>query len=310
MIQNSPEFTLTDYIKFYQEENDSSISNKNSYEKDDDSMNNLLEDNQNLYLDFENINQIMNCPNISDNNNEEDQQVYFHKDIKEEDKDALFPSKKRNNNTNFEEYIESKNKLENIREDLNLCNKKTKESTGESPKIKKPIKFETTSKTCRNDYYIKKLKVECFSKYATKILNSLLKACKFPKSLNLTKIYMQNNKMFTSVANLKKNKEFLNIPIRVIFSMQNGNGQNQIKNMDIFSRIFNSRQKANNIDSYNELINNLNKTVEDVIREFYLSEKFEKFKMKEEIILYDKAFQKEKKFSLLKDNGFLKYIKG
>ena len=32
--------------------------------------------------------------------------------------------------------------------------------------------------------------------------------------------------------------------------------------------------------------------------------------MKEEIILYDKAFQKEKKFSLLKDNGFLKYIKG
>ena len=46
-------------------------------------MNNLLEDNQNLYLDFENINQIMNCPNISDNNNEEDQHVYFHKDIKE-----------------------------------------------------------------------------------------------------------------------------------------------------------------------------------------------------------------------------------
>lgn len=83
MIQKSPEFTLTDYIKFYQEENYSSISNKNSYEKDDDSMNNLLEDNQNLYLDFENINQIMNCPNISDNNNEEDQQVYFHKDIKE-----------------------------------------------------------------------------------------------------------------------------------------------------------------------------------------------------------------------------------
>ena len=83
MIQNSPEFTLTDYIKFYQEENDSSIPNKNSYEKDDDSMNNLLEDNQNLYLDFENINQIMNCPNISDNNNEEDQHVYFHKDIKE-----------------------------------------------------------------------------------------------------------------------------------------------------------------------------------------------------------------------------------
>ena len=83
MIQKSPEFTLTDYINFYQEENDSSISNKNSYEKDDDSMNNLLEDNQNLYLDFENINQIMNCPNISDNNNEEDQQVYFHKDIKE-----------------------------------------------------------------------------------------------------------------------------------------------------------------------------------------------------------------------------------
>lgn len=121
---------------------------------------------------------------------------------------------------------------------------------------------------------------------------------------------MQNNKMFTSVANLKKNKEFLNIPIRDIFSMQNGNGQNQIKNIDIFSRIFNSRQKANNINSYNELINFLNKTVEDVIIEFYLSEKFEKFKMKEEIILYDKAFQKEKKFSLLKDNGFLKYIKG
>ena len=37
---------------------------------------------------------------------------------------------------------------------------------------------------------------------------------------------------------------------------------------------------------------------------------FEEFRANEEIIEYDGAFYKEKKFSLLQDYGFLRLIKG
>ena len=76
---------------------------------------------------------------------------------------------------------------------------------------------------------------------------------------------MPNNKAFTSIANLKKNKEFLPLKLFNIFSMQNGNGQNQIKNGENFITILNSKNQAGNIEAYEELIKFLNLTAEEVI---------------------------------------------
>ena len=137
-----------------------------------------------------------------------------------------------------------------------------------------------------------------------------MKECEFSKELKLNKIYGPNNKAFTSIDNLKKNKEFLPLKISNIFSMQNGNGQYQIKNGENFITILNSKDHAGNIEAYEDLIKFLNLTAEEVINKYYASQEFENFKSKSEIIAADNAFFKEKKFSLLQNGGFIRLIKG
>ena len=259
---------------------------------------------------FPEINNIMNPepnPNLYE---KEEEKIYFLND--KEQKDSYFLGHKRNNNDSIlEENQPLKQNVQIISEPVKKDLKETKPSTGElsNNKIKK-ITFTADQKLYRNDYFIKKIKVSCFSDYATDELNQLLKNCAFPKELKINKIYMPNNKAFTSIANLKKNKEFLPLKLFNIFSMQNGNGQNQIKNGDNFITIFNSKNQAGNIEAYEELIKFLNLTAEEVINKYYDSQEFESFKSKSEIIAYDDAFFKEKKFSLLEDGGFIRLIKG
>ena len=260
---------------------------------------------------FPEINNIMNPePNPDLYEKKEEEKIYFFND--KEKKDSYFLGHKRNNNDSIlEENQPLKQNVQIISEPVKKDLKETKPSTGElsNNKIKK-ITFTANQKLYRNDYFIKKIKVSCFSDYATDELNQLLKNCAFPKELKINKIYMPNNKAFTSIANLKKNKEFLSLKLFNIFSMQNGNGQNQIKNRDNFITIFNSKNQAGNIEAYEELIKFLNLTAEEVINKYYASQEFENFKSKSEIIAYDDAFFKEKKFSLLEDGGFIRLIKG
>ena len=260
---------------------------------------------------FPEINNIMNPePNPDLYEKKEEEKIYFFND--KEKKDSYFLGHKRNNNDSIlEENQPLKQNVQIISEPVKKDLKETKPSTGElsNNKIKK-ITFTANQKLYRNDYFIKKIKVSCFSDYATDELNQLLKNCAFPKELKINKIYMPNNKAFTSIANLKKNKEFLPLKLFNIFSIQNGNGQNQIKNGDNFITIFNSKNQAGNIEAYEELIKFLNLTAEEVINKYYASQEFENFKSKSEIIAYDDAFFKEKKFSLLEDGGFIRLIKG
>jgi hypothetical protein len=154
------------------------------------------------------------------------------------------------------------------------------------------------------------LKVQCFSNHATDKLNFYLKSCRFPKSLNKTKIHKPNSLAFTSNVTYKKNKEFLSMTLRDIFSMKNGDQHLQEKNRLNFIKIFNSKNEAGNIQAYDKFVEYLNMTAEEIVIEFYNSDEFKKFKTNKEIIEMDKAFFQEKKFSLLKDFGFLKLIRG
>ena len=309
----TPILSIMDHNKFYQNENDSFFSYPDSFKGDEDPLFNPISNNQNLELNFGVIGEVMNLEPISDENENLAQQIYFFKNEEEKEKEKencnSFLNKKRNNNSNFEEQLEFKNKPKKAPRETKKETKETKESTGgNSPKLKKKL-FDSKQKIYRNDYYIKKFKVECFSNYLTQNLNDLLKACSFPKNLKLNKIYMPNNKAFTSVANMKLNQAFLPMRIKDIFSMENGNGQYQKKNASIFTMILNEKELASKKKEYEELVDCLNMTVEDAIKKFYFSEEFEHFRINLEIKEYDDAFKKEKKFSLLENFGFLKLIK-
>ena len=245
------------------QENYFSLSEYNQ-EKNEDFSFNLSGTNTDWFIDKDNnsiikddisLNQDPNFNNLNLECNSYEAQIEekFCKNflLKEDEKVSSLLSHKRINESNFEENLDRKKeipeKIKILSESIKIEQKNTKESTGESNKIKmikKKNLFEQNKKIYRNDYFIKKFKVECFSNYATNKLNSLLKSCEFPKRLNLTKIYMPNNKAFTSIANLKKNKLFLPRSIRDIFSMQNGEGQYQEKNALNFRRISKDRKSV------------------------------------------------------------------
>ena len=108
---------------------------------------------------------------------------------------------------------------------------------------------------------------------------------------------------------MKKNLDFFKLKLHEAFSLYDEeNGTKQQRNEETFKRIFKNK-KAKNRKALEDLIIYLNKTVEEIIIEYYNSTKFIDFSSDEEIIEKDKAFYKEKKFSLLKDYGFIKLIK-
>ena len=285
-----------------------------SINEHDDSSDNLQQkESEENFDNFSEINKIMNpTPNSDFDEKEEEgeeEKIYF---LNKKKKDSSLLGHKRNHNDSIlEENPPIKQKDQVISVEINKDKKETKPSTGEpsNNKIKKNL-FVSNQKIYRNDYLIKKFKVSCFSDYSKDELNHLLRECKFAKELKINKIYGPNNLAFTSIDNLKKNKEFLPLKISNIFSMQNGNGQYQIKNEENFNTILNSKNQAGNIEAYEELVNFLNSTVEEVINKYYASQEFENFKSKSEIIAADNAFFKEKKFSLLQNGGFIRLIKG
>ena len=161
--------------------------------------------------------------------------------------------------------------------------------------------LEGKKKKCRNDYLIKKIKKYSFSVKAKKHLDELIKKCKFQDELINAKVYLPDHAVFTSETNYRKNQVFLTTTLRDIFSL--GNKQ---KNVELFNRIENSTNYQDQ-EAYDELINYLNKTGEEIIMEFYDSQEFKKFK--EENKEDDEAFKQEKKFSFMENYGFVKLIK-
>jgi hypothetical protein len=233
---------------------------------------------------------------------EEDNERYYIKGFKENATTML--GKKRKKDTSDKNII--KNEHTN--------NKRTKESTGENSlkKIEKKEKSDDIKHQFRNDYIVKKIKVNCFSDYMTEELNKASKNLTFLDEPKYLKIYMPNNKAFTSIASLKKNLEFLPMTLKDIYTLCKG-GEKQDKNKVLFAKIFNY-QDPKNIHKLDEIKMLLNTTVEEAIEKYYHSEAFEEFRSQDEIRKYDEQFFKEKGFYLLQqyrnENGFVRYLKG
>ena len=233
---------------------------------------------------------------------EEDNERYYIKGFKENETTMLGRKRKID--------ISDKNIIKNE----NTNNKRTKESTGENSlkKIEKKEKSDNIKHQFRNDYIVKKIKVNCFSDYMTEELNKASKNLTFLDEPKYLKIYMPNNKAFTSIASLKKNLEFLPMRLKDIYTLCK-EGEKQEKNKVLFAKIFNY-QDPKNIQKLDEIKMLLNMTAEEAIEKYYHSEAFEEFRSQDEIRKYDEQFFKEKGFHLLQqyrnENGFVKYLKG
>ena len=277
-------FSLAQYIKDNQDQDFLSLP-ESLYDNFDD---NQFQDNSNQLVHFEPLNQINNPDALN-----------------EEQKISLFWQKEQQENEDYESQIDKLNKLQNNPANEEKYEKPEKEEFKAEKKEnkvlsvnkKKKMNFilEGKKKKCRNDYLIKKIKKYSFSVKAKKHLEEL------QDELINAKVYLPDHAVFTSETNYRKNQVFLTTTLRDIFSL--GNKQ---KNVELFNRIENSTNYQDQ-EAYDELINYLNKTGEEIIMEFYDSQEFKKFN--EENKEDDEAFKQEKKFSFMENYGFVKLIK-
>ena len=254
----------------------------------------LVQENQAQSLHFNS----MDHPMSEEDEEELDKKRYYNlqKDEKEDSQkqiDELIKSQNARLNAEKPKLTEEKNEIK-------LIKKATQEKTNVVLSVNKKRKL-LNQKIHRIDYLIKKFKTKCFSKYALNKLIKKIKNCQFQSNLKDAKVYLPDHAVFTSETNYRKNQIFLTMTLREIFSL--GNKQ---KNVDLFNMISNSTNYQDQ-EAYDELINYLDKTGEEIIKEFYGSSEFEKFK--EENKEGDEAFKQEKKFSFMEKDGFLKLIK-
>ena len=254
----------------------------------------LVQENQAQSLHFNS----MDHPMSEEDEEELDKRRYYNlqKDEKEDAQkqiDELIKSQNARLNAEKPKLTEEKNEIK-------LIKKATQEKTNVVLSVNKKRKL-LNQKIHRIDYLIKKFKTKCFSKYALNKLIKKIKNCQFQSNLKDAKVYLPDHAVFTSETNYRKNQVFLTMTLRDIFSL--GNKQ---KNVDLFNMISNSTNYQDQ-EAYDELINYLDKTGEEIIKEFYGSPEFETFK--EENKEGDEAFKQEKKFSFMEKDGFLKLIK-
>ena len=254
----------------------------------------LVQENQAQSLHFNS----MDHPMSEEDEEELDKKRYYNlqKDEKEDGQkqiDELIKSQNARLNAEKPKLTEEKNEIK-------LIKKATQEKTNVVLSVNKKRKL-LNQKIHRIDYLIKKFKTKCFSKYALNKLIKKIKNCQFQSNLKDAKVYLPDHAVFTSETNYRKNQVFLTMTLREIFSL--GNKQ---KNVDLFNMISNSTNYQDQ-EAYDELINYLDKTGKEIIKEFYGSPEFETFK--EENKEGDEAFKQEKKFSFMEKDGFLKLIK-
>ena len=254
----------------------------------------LVQENQAQSLHFNS----MDHPMSEEDEEELDKKRYYNlqkgeKEDAQKQIDKLIKSQNARLNAEKPKLTEEKNEIK-------LIKKATQEKTNVVLSVNKKRKL-LNQKIHRIDYLIKKFKTKCFSKYALNKLIKKIKNCQFQSNLKDAKVYLPDHAVFTSETNYRKNQVFLTMTLREIFSL--GNKQ---KNVDLFNMISNSTNYQDQ-EAYDELINYLDKTGEEIIMEFYGSPEFETFK--EENKEGDEAFKQEKKFSFMEKDGFLKLIK-
>lgn len=201
----------------------------------------------------------------------------------------------------------------------------SKKSTGDKSEnknnnIKKAI-FDVKSLKkyeLRVDYAIKNIKVY-ISKYIKEYGNKLIKDYNFNNKLKKIKLFLPSYRYFTGNANEKQNKTFLNLSVEEILTYPKEKIKDQIHD----NRLQRQNQKIINTlkeyieikyedekdEKYRKLLDFFRMSYEEIIIDFYKSEKFKEYSSCQKTKELDKQFQKTKGFSLLENNAFIKLLK-
>ena len=170
-------------------------------------------------------------------------------------------------------------------------------SNNNSSKIEQPRKY------FRVDDAKKHFKV-AISQFATEEINSLIKNSDLSNRFK-KKIHSPNFKLFTSNPKEFDNFQFLNFDLQTVFTYGKTETNLQGNNYENILNILNTKnqEKAKKVRDY------LSLKYEDIIKLFYKSEKFKEFKENEKTKFFEEGIKREKKISLLEDEGLIKLFK-
>ena len=143
------------------------------------------------------------------------------------------------------------------------------------------------------------------SQFATEQINKLIKNSDLPKRFK-KKIHLPHFKLFTSNIKELDNLEFLSFDIKKVFTYGKTENNLQGSNDLIISKILNDNKFP---EKSKEIKDFLYLKYEDIIKLFYKSEKFEEFKENEMTKFFSEGIKKEKKISLLEDEGLITLFK-
>lgn len=164
----------------------------------------------------------------------------------------------------------------------------------------------------RLDYY-KKLFIKNFLSYLLNYGKKLILSCNFGKIFGYLKLHMPNYKLYAGNPKEKDNRNFLKKTIKEVFmdydkTSEKGTGR-QKDNEKLINKIYEKYQFPNS-ENEKKLKSFFEMNIDKGIELYYESEEFQKFKNNETNQYYDKMFfnEKNRKFSLLEKNGFIKLV--
>ena len=173
--------------------------------------------------------------------------------------------------------------------------------------------YKTDEPIYRLDYF-KKIFIKSFLKYLLNYGKKLISECIFKKKIGNLKLHMPNYKLYAGNPKEKDNKEFLLKTIKTVFvdyDKKSEKGTSRQKdNEKLINKIY-ELSNFQNSEKEKKLKNFLELNIEKAIEMYYESKEFENFKNDENNKYYDSMFYKEKNrnFSLLEKNGFIKLVK-
>lgn len=171
-------------------------------------------------------------------------------------------------------------------------------------------KFEIISKNNNKNKYFRvdSAKIHfkvAVSQFFTEQINFLIKKSKLPKKLK-KKIHLPHFKKFTSNPKEFDNFQFLSFDLKQILTFGKTDENLQGNN---YKKILEISEYKKHPEKKKEIIDFLSLKYEEIIKLFYKSKKFQKFKENEMTKFFADGIKKEKNISLLEDDGLIKLFK-
>lgn len=225
-------------------------------------------------------------------------------------------SKNTNNFMNFKEntkdYLPSKFSVFLKEDEKTNSFEKTKNSSDENEQNNIIIVPFNINKIQKRIDYSKNYFKKYLSKYLTIKANNIIQSSCLPIEYK-QKIYLPNYRSFTGNPTERDNLQFLDFTIADIFGYYKKKVNRfhlQEKNKILINGILNFIEwsDGNDIKKYEEILSFFNNDLRTEIELFYKSKTFKEYANDPKTKIFEDEFQRQKHFSLLETNGFIKMV--